>query len=181
MVVKVPRFNFEKFPHADRTLTTSMRAVGEVMAIGRTFREAYLKAMRSMESGNTGMESPELPADKDARRKVLRDYLRVPRPERPLYVVQAFREGMSVEDVFELSAIDPWFLRHIQALVQEAQQLQAYGGLDAVPSAALRAAKADGFSDKYLARLFGCTEDEVRARRHAQGIRPVFKLSLIHI
>ncbi|MBM7115933.1 carbamoyl-phosphate synthase large subunit [Archangium primigenium] len=175
VVVKVPRFNFEKFPHADRTLTTSMRAVGEVMAIGRTFREAYLKAMRSMESGNTGMESPELPADKDARRKVLRDYLRVPRPERQLYVVQAFREGMSVEDVFELSSIDPWFLRHIQALVQESQQLQAHGGLDAVPSAALRAAKADGFSDKYLARLFGCTEDEVRARRHAQGIRPVFK------
>ncbi|WP_095983276.1 carbamoyl-phosphate synthase large subunit [Melittangium boletus] len=175
VVVKVPRFNFEKFPHADRTLTTSMRAVGEVMAIGRTFREAYLKAMRSMESGNTGMETPELPTDKDARRKVLRDYLRVPRPERPLYVAQAFREGLSVEDVFELSAIDPWFLRHIQALVQEAQQFQALGGLDAVPGNVLRAAKADGFSDKYLAKLLGCTEAEVRARRHAKGIRPVFK------
>ncbi|PTL85969.1 carbamoyl-phosphate synthase large subunit [Vitiosangium sp. GDMCC 1.1324] len=175
VVVKVPRFNFEKFPHANRTLTTSMRSVGEVMAIGRTFREAYLKAMRSMESGRTGLESPELPEDKEERRKVLRDYVRVPRPERPLYVAQAFREGMSVEDVFELSAIDPWFLRHIQGLVHEGRQIQEFGKLDKVPDAVLREAKADGFSDKYLAHLLGCTEAEVRARRHAKGIRPVYK------
>jgi carbamoyl-phosphate synthase large subunit len=175
VVVKIPRFNFEKFPHADRTLSTSMRAVGEVMAMGRTFREAYLKAMRSMETGHTGLESPELPKDKEERRKVLRDYVRVPRPERPRYVAQAFREGMSVEEVFELSSIDPWFLRHIQGLVQEAQMIQDFGGLDAVPSHVLRAAKADGFSDKYLAQLLGCAESEVRARRHAKGIRPVYK------
>jgi carbamoyl-phosphate synthase large subunit len=175
VVVKVPRFNFEKFPHADRTLSTSMRAVGEVMAMGRTFREAYLKAMRSMESGNTGMETPELPTEKEARLQVLRDYLRVPRPERPLYVAQAFREGLSVEDVHALSAIDPWFLRHIQGLVQEAHRLREYGGLDAVPDAVLRAAKADGFSDKYLAQLLGCQEADVRARRHSRGIRPVYK------
>ncbi|MET0402492.1 MAG: carbamoyl-phosphate synthase large subunit [Cystobacter sp.] len=175
VVVKVPRFNFEKFPHADRTLSTSMRAVGEVMAMGRTFREAYLKAMRSMESGRTGLEPPELPTDKDERRTVLRDHVRVPRPDRPIYVAQAFREGMSVEEVFELSAIDPWFLRHIQGLVQESRTIQEYGSLAAVPDEVLRAAKADGFADKYLAQLLGCAEAEVRARRHAQGIRPVYK------
>jgi len=175
VVVKVPRFNFEKFPHANRTLTTSMRAVGEVMAIGRTFREAYLKAMRSMESGRTGLESPELPENKDERRKVLRDHVRVPRPERPTYVVQAFREGMSVEEVHELSCIDPWFLRHIQALVHEAKRIQEFGKLEKVPDEVLRAAKSDGFADKYLAQLLGCTEAEVRARRHEKGIRPVYK------
>ncbi|HZI07441.1 MAG TPA: carbamoyl-phosphate synthase large subunit, partial [Archangium sp.] len=175
VVVKVPRFNFEKFPHANRTLTTSMRSVGEVMAIGRTFREAYLKAMRSMESGRTGLESPELPENKDERRKVLRDHVRVPRPERPTYVVQAFREGMSVEEVHELSSIDPWFLRHIQALVHEAKRLQEFGKLEKVPDAVLRAAKSDGFADKYLAQLLGCTEADVRARRHEKGIRPVYK------
>ncbi|MGZ3457325.1 MAG: carbamoyl-phosphate synthase large subunit, partial [Archangium sp.] len=175
VVVKVPRFNFEKFPHANRTLTTSMRSVGEVMAIGRTFREAYLKAMRSMESGRTGLEAPELPEEREERRKVLRDNVRVSRPDRPLYVAQAFREGMSVEEVFELSAIDPWFLRHIQGLVHEARQLQEFGKLDKVPDAVLRAAKADGFSDKYLAQMLGCFEAEVRARRHAKGIRPVYK------
>ncbi|WP_257446496.1 carbamoyl-phosphate synthase large subunit [Archangium lipolyticum] len=175
VVVKVPRFNFEKFPHANRTLTTSMRSVGEVMAIGRTFREAYLKAMRSMESGRTGLEVPELPEDKDERRKVLRDNVRVPRPERPLYVAQALREGMSVEEVHELSSIDPWFLRHLQGLVHEARQIQEFGKLDKVPDEVLRAAKSDGFSDKYLAQLLGCTEGEVRARRHAKGIRPVYK------
>ncbi|QRN93171.1 carbamoyl-phosphate synthase large subunit [Archangium violaceum] len=175
VVVKVPRFNFEKFPHANRTLTTSMRSVGEVMAIGRTFREAYLKAMRSMESGRTGLETPELPENKEERRKVLRDNVRVPRPERPLYVAQALREGMSVEEVHELSSIDPWFLRHLQGLVLEARQIQEFGKLEKVPDDVLRAAKGDGFSDKYLAQLLGCTEGEVRARRHAKGIRPVYK------
>ncbi|HEY0096865.1 MAG TPA: carbamoyl-phosphate synthase large subunit, partial [Archangium sp.] len=175
VVVKVPRFNFEKFPHANRTLGTSMRAVGEVMAIGRTFREAYLKAMRSMESGRTGLEVPELPEGKEERRKVLRDYVRVPRPERPGYVAQAFREGMTVEEVHELSAIDPWFLRHIQALVHEARRIEEFGSLEKLPDAVLRAAKQDGFADKYLAQLLGCTEAEVRARRHEKGIRPVYK------
>jgi carbamoyl-phosphate synthase large subunit len=106
---------------------------------------------------------------------VLRDYVRVPRPERPGYVAQAFREGMTVEEVHELSSIDPWFLRHIQGLVLEARQIQELGSLDKVPDEVLRTAKADGFADKYLAQLLGCTEGEVRARRHAKGIRPVYK------
>ncbi|HSP79282.1 MAG TPA: carbamoyl-phosphate synthase large subunit, partial [Myxococcaceae bacterium] len=148
---------------------------GEVMAIGRTFREAYLKALRSMESGRTGLESPELPAGKEERLKVVREAVRVPRPERPWFVAQAFREGLSVEEVFELSAIDPWFLRHIQALVETGRRLQEFGGLGKVPDEVLREVKADGFSDRYLAQLLGCTEDAVRAHRHARGIRPVFK------
>ncbi|HZN03321.1 MAG TPA: carbamoyl-phosphate synthase large subunit, partial [Candidatus Polarisedimenticolia bacterium] len=123
VVVKIPRFNFEKFPRADRTLTTSMRSVGEVMAIGRTFSEAYLKALRSMEASRLALEPVDLPADKEEREKVLTEALRVPRPERPWYVAQAFREGFSVEQVHELSAIDPWFLRKIEDLVHRAQAL----------------------------------------------------------
>ncbi|CAM3800870.1 carbamoyl-phosphate synthase large subunit [Corallococcus sp. ZKHCc1 1396] len=175
VVVKVPRFNFEKFPKADRTLTTSMRSVGEVMAIGRTFPEAYMKALRSMELGRVGLESPDLPSEKEEREKVLREGLRVPRPERPWFVSQAFREGLTVEQVHQLSAIDPWFLRHIEALVHEAQMLADHGRLDQLPDDVLRQAKSHGFSDKYLGNLLGYPEAEVRAHRHARGIRPVFK------
>jgi carbamoyl-phosphate synthase large subunit len=175
VVVKMPRFNFEKFPQADRILTTSMRSVGEVMAIGRTFREAYMKALRSMELGRTELEPPELPSEKEEREKALREALRVPRPERPWYVAQAFRERMTVDEVHQLSAIDPWFLRHIEALVHESNLLQEFGRLDKVPAQVLREVKRDGFSDRYLAQLLGCTEAEVRACRHAHGIRPVFK------
>jgi carbamoyl-phosphate synthase large subunit len=175
VVVKIPRFNFEKFPRADRTLTTSMRSVGEVMAIGRTFSEAYLKALRSLEAGRLALESPDLPAEKEEREKVLREALRIPRPDRPWYVAQAFREGFTVEQVHELSAIDPWFLRKIEALVHRAQALQEFGRLDQLPDEALREAKAHGFSDKYLSQLLGYPEAEVRAHRHARGIRPVYK------
>jgi len=175
VVVKIPRFNFEKFPHADRTLTTSMRAVGEVMAIGRTFREAYLKALRSMESGRVGMEPPELPESREERLKRVREGVRVPRPERPYYVAQAFREGLTLDEVHALSAIDPWFLRHIEALVHEERALREFGKLENLPDEVLRRAKADGFSDQYLAQLLGCTETEVRAHRHARRLRPVYK------
>jgi carbamoyl-phosphate synthase large subunit len=175
VVVKIPRFNFEKFPHADRTLTTSMRAVGEVMAIGRTFREAYLKALRSMESGRVGMEPPELPEGREERLKKVREGVRVPRPERPYYVAQAFREGLTLDEVHALSSIDPWFLRHIEALVHEERALREFGTLEKLPDEVLRRAKADGFSDRYLAQLLGCTETEVRAHRHARRLRPVYK------
>jgi carbamoyl-phosphate synthase large subunit len=175
VVVKIPRFNFEKFPRADRTLTTSMRSVGEVMAIGRTFSEAYLKALRSMEAGRLALESPDLPKEKEEREKVLREALRIPRPDRPWFVAQAFREGMTVDQVHQLSSIDPWFLRKIEALVQRAHALQEYGRLDQMPDEVLREAKAHGFSDRYLAELLGYPEAEVRAHRHSRGIRPVYK------
>jgi carbamoyl-phosphate synthase large subunit len=175
VVVKIPRFNFEKFPRADRTLTTSMRSVGEVMAIGRTFSEAYLKALRSMEAGRLALEPVDLPQEKEEREKVLSEALRVPRPDRPWYVAQAFREGFTVEQVHALSAIDPWFLRRIEDLVQRAQTLQEFGRLDQLPDDALREAKAHGFSDRYLGQLLGYPEAEVRAHRHSRGIRPVYK------
>ncbi|HEX8702774.1 MAG TPA: carbamoyl-phosphate synthase large subunit [Myxococcaceae bacterium] len=175
VVVKIPRFNFEKFPRADRTLTTSMRSVGEVMAIGRTFSEAYLKALRSMEAGRLALEVPDLPQEKEEREKVLHESLRVPRPDRPWFVAQAFREGMTVEQVHQLSSIDPWFLRKIEGLVQRAYTLQEYGRLDQLPDEVLREAKAHGFSDRYLGQLLGYPEAEVRAYRHSKGIRPVYK------
>ncbi|HYX90543.1 MAG TPA: carbamoyl-phosphate synthase large subunit, partial [Myxococcaceae bacterium] len=121
VVVKVPRFNFEKFPRANSALNTQMRSVGEAMAIGRTFKEAYLKALRSLEASRLSLEPPELPEHPAERETALREALRVPRPERPWYVAQAFREGMSIETVHALSALDPWFLRQIRELVQEAR------------------------------------------------------------
>ncbi|MFN0061779.1 MAG: carbamoyl-phosphate synthase large subunit [Myxococcaceae bacterium] len=176
VVVKIPRFNFEKFPKADRTLTTSMRAVGEVMAIGRTFKEAYLKALRSLEVGKLGFDAPDLPADAEERTRVLRDAVRVARPERPWYLAEAFRSGMSVDEAYALSAIDPWFLRQIQALVQTSQTFAARGkGLGGLTDAELLSAKQDGFSDRHLADMLGVKESEVRQRRHKANIRPSFK------
>ena len=175
VVVKIPRFNFEKFPHADRTLSTAMRSVGEVMAIGRTFKEAYLKALRSLEAQQLALESPPLPEDANERLRILREGLRIPRPERPWLVVAAFREGLSVEEVHALSRIDPWFLRQIAELIQEAKALEALGKLERVPEQLLRTAKSHGFSDRYLGSLWGQSEAEVRLARHARGVRPVYK------
>jgi carbamoyl-phosphate synthase large subunit len=145
------------------------------MAIGRTFSEAYLKALRSMEASRLALEPMELPKEKEEREKVLHEALRVPRPDRPWYVAQAFREGMTVEQVHELSAIDPWFLRKIEELVQRAQALQEFGRLDQIPDDVLRETKSHGFSDRYLGQLLGYPESEVRAYRHSRGIRPVYK------
>ncbi len=175
VVVKIPRFNFEKFPRSTRALTTSMRSVGEVMAIGRTFREAYMKALRSTESGMLSSFEPlELPADEVARTEKVRDLIRVARPERPQALFHAFREGMTIEEAFQLSAIDPWFLRNIRDLALEAKSLSGRRLAD-LDDARLRRLKADGFSDRVLAFLLGTSEAEVRAHRHRKGIRPVFK------
>jgi carbamoyl-phosphate synthase large subunit len=175
VVVKIPRFNFEKFPHADRTLTTTMRSVGEVMAIGRTFPEAYLKALRSLELGRVALEPPDLPADPVERRKALREGVRVPRPERPQLLFEALRSGMTVAEIHELSAIDPWFLRALEQIVQEERALRAAGSLSALDDEALRRAKALGFSDRQIGALVGAEEAAVRARRSERQIRPVYK------
>jgi carbamoyl-phosphate synthase large subunit len=175
VVVKIPRFNFEKFPNSDRTLNTTMRSVGEVMAIGRTFKEAYSKALRSMEAGKLALEAPDLPADPGEAEVALREGLRIPRPDRPWMLAEAFRRGMSVEEVHALSRIDPWFLRHVQELVQEARGLSEFKGLSKLPDEVLRVAKAHGFSDRYIGGLLGCAEADVRAHRHARGLRPVYK------
>jgi carbamoyl-phosphate synthase large subunit len=175
VVVKIPRFNFEKFPDADRTLNTTMRSVGEVMAIGRTFKEAYLKALRSMEAGRLAFEPPELPEEKQERDRALREALRVPRPDRPWFVAQAFREGLSIDEVFQQSAIDPWFLGCIAELVAEERALAAFGSLQQIPDAVLKRAKSHGFSDASLGQLLGQSEEAVRAYRQERGLRPVYK------
>ncbi|MBI3183815.1 MAG: carbamoyl-phosphate synthase large subunit [Myxococcales bacterium] len=175
VVVKVPRFNFEKFPSSDRTLNTTMHSVGEVMSIGRTFKEAYLKALRSLEAGKLSLETPELPSERGERETALREALRTPRPERPWAIAQTLREGMSVEEVHRLTRVDPWFLRQIAELVQEARGISEFGRVDRLPDEVLHAAKSHGFSDRYLGRLLGASEEVVRAHRRARGIRPVYK------
>jgi carbamoyl-phosphate synthase large subunit len=175
VVVKIPRFNFEKFPGADRTLTTTMRSVGEAMSIGRTFKEAYLKALRSMELGRLPLAPVVLPDDPVARRAALDAGIRVPTPDRPWFLAQSFREGWTVEQVHALCSIDPWFLRQLRELVEEAKRIAESGSLEALPTAVLHRAKSDGFSDREIASLVGATEDALRARREALGLRPVFK------
>jgi len=172
VVTKIPRFAFEKFPHADRTLTTMMRSVGEVMAIGRTFRESFLKALRSMDQGAPVLQLPE---GKVERKRALADLIRVPRPDRIAAVFQGFREGLTVADVHDLSKIDPFFLHEIHAIVVEEKALAAAGSLAALGDVALAAAKRNGFSDAELGRLVGASEGDVRRRRIAAGIVPTMK------
>ncbi len=162
-VVKVPRFTFEKFPEADATLTTQMKSVGEAMAIGRTFKEALQKALRSLEIKRFGLCGDGREARVDS--ETLRRKLSVPNDQRIFYLAQAFEDGMSVEDVFSLTKIDPWFLNNI-AQVVEAQADQSN----------LRRSKRLGFSDRQLAHASGKTEQEVRAQRCAAGVVPTYRL-----
>ncbi|MEN9797616.1 MAG: carbamoyl-phosphate synthase, large subunit [Pseudomonadota bacterium] len=174
VVVKIPRFNFEKFPGADRTLTTSMRSVGEVMAMGRTFEEAYFKAIRSMEVDRQQLAQLDYPADAAEKRAALEKGLRVPQPERPWHLVEAFRTGMSVEAVQGLTDMDPWFLERVQRVVRYGEGLRGQA-LASLSDTQLRQAKRYGLSDQQLGQLLGCSEHEVRAHRHGRGIRPVYK------
>jgi carbamoyl-phosphate synthase large subunit len=173
VVTKIPRFAFEKFPQADPRLTTQMKSVGEVMAIGRTFQESFQKALRGLEIGIDGLD--ERLTDRDEIAQSLGE----PTPDRILHVGDAFRVGMSVEEVFEESAIDPWFLAQIQEIIHHESTLlairEAGGGLDSLSASELRYLKVHGFSDRRLARLLGCGGGDVRKRRHLMGVRPVFK------
>ncbi len=177
VVTKVPRFNFEKFPEAPRVLTTQMKSVGEAMAIGRTFRESFQKALRSLETDRYGFgcdkkERDEAPlADDDLRRE-----LRQPGPDRIFRVRTALRRGWTVADVAAVTAIDPWFLEQMRRLVEREEELRSYFGLEAVPDAVLRQAKQDGFSDPQIGIVFGLPEEAVRADRERRGIKPVYKL-----
>jgi carbamoyl-phosphate synthase large subunit len=170
VVTKVPRFTFEKFPTADSMLTTQMKSVGEVMAIGRTFKESLQKAIRSLEIGHAGLESPDLGPDPQAR---LIEALKVPRPGRLWALAEALRQGMTVEEVHRLSWIDPWFLRRIEEIVRAEADLRAADA--AQREAWLRPAKRMGFSDRRLAELWESHEDEVRSLRHRLGVHPVYK------
>src|SRR5689334_10720605 len=174
VVTKIPRFAFEKFPGAEPILSTAMKSVGEAMAIGRTFQESLQKALRSLETGLTGLDEAIIPGlgqgdDKNA----IRDALGRPTPDRLLVCAQALRLGMSVEEVNASCRIDPWFLARIQEIIDTEARLKAHG-LPGGPEG-LRSLKAMGFSDARLAKLAKLTEAEVRERRLALGVRPVFK------
>ena len=168
VVTKIPRFAFEKFPTADNRLTTQMKSVGEVMAMGRTFQESFQKALRGLEVGVDGMN------EKTQDREVLEKELGTPGPERIWYVGDAFAAGWSLQEVFDLTKIDPWFLVQIEEIVKIELELERHR-LNDLSEEELRTLKKKGFSDRRLAKLLKSTEGEVRARRHALNIRPVYK------
>ena len=179
VVTKIPRFTFEKFPKADAVLTTQMKSVGEAMAIGRTFQESLQKAMRSLETGSYGFE-PRLEKSGDVKgmRDRLIQELKIPGAERLWYIGDALRAGFTVEEVHDLSHIDPWFIAQIAEIIAvegEILDQKARGLRDADQIASLRAWKRRGFSDRRIAALLDLTEDSVRQFRHLHGIRPVYK------
>jgi carbamoyl-phosphate synthase large subunit len=169
VVTKIPRFAFEKFPGAEPLLTTSMKSVGEAMAIGRTFAESLQKALRSLETGLTGLDEIELPADKNAIRAALARAT----PDRLRYAAQALRLGFPREDVAQITKYDPWFLGEIEHLLAVEAEVRAQGLPE--DDAGLRRLKSMGFSDARLAKLTGKTEKEVRTHRRKLGVVPVFK------
>jgi len=168
-VVKFPRWAFEKFPEADQTLTTQMKSVGEAMAIGRTFKEALQKAVRSLEQDRWGLAMDRPPADDEG----LRQKIRVPNVERCFAVAEGYRRGMSTQELHALSSIDPWFLENIREIVLFEREIVAAGTGDAN---VLRQAKQMGFADRRIAELCGQTEAEVRAARLRAGITATFKM-----
>ncbi|ADO45632.1 Carbamoyl-phosphate synthase L chain ATP-binding protein [Hydrogenobacter thermophilus TK-6] len=168
VVVKIPRFDFAKFPQTDRTLTTMMKSVGEVMAIGRTFKEAFLKAIRSLEIDTYGLLHPSFDHVSD---DVLVRNLRIPNPERIWYIASAFRRGYSVDEVYHYTKVDRWFLYQIKQIVDFESTL-AQGVLD---EEKLRQAKELGYSDFEIAKLVGKREEEVRALRESLRVLPAFK------
>ncbi len=174
VVTKIPRFAFEKFPAADARLTTQMKSVGEVMAIGRTFQESLQKALRGLETGKSGLDPTGLDLSTETGKARLRREVKEAGPERMFYLADAFRAGMSVEDVHRLSFVDPWFLDQIEELIACEREVAA-AGLDALDAKRLRALKRKGFSDARLAKLVGTNESALRALRKAFGVRPVYK------
>ena len=168
VVTKVPRFAFEKFPAADDRLTTQMKSVGEVMAIGRTFQESVHKALRGLETGLAGFDTRS--SDKS---EIIRE-IGLPGPERILYVADAFRIGMTLEEIFEISKIDPWFLAQLRDLIEEEGKIAA-ASLQDLDYATLRRLKRKGFADQRMATLLNVSETEVRAHRHGLNLHPVYK------
>ena len=176
VVVKVPRFAFEKFPKADPRLTTQMKSVGEAMAIGRTFKEAFQKGLRALETGRHGWNVATRAADDglpDDSIEALRSALRQPTPERIFQVKRALERGMSIADVYELTAIDPWFLGQMQELIHAERR---YATASTVGPDRLREMKRMGFSDRQLGDLRDESEDAVRQRRWSLGVRPSYKM-----
>ncbi len=207
VVTKIPRFTFEKFPAADATLTTQMKSVGEVMAIGRTFKESFQKALRSLEIGSCGLESRFFDLAGETRRalsdkeqQLLMEKLRTPNADRPWYLADALRSGMSIDEIFEITRIDRWFLHNIRQILEKEEELKSRRGEACLAlkdaclapgeisngrgtarraptefAILLREAKQYGFSDKFLGKLWGMNEEEIRCLRLSLEIRPVFK------
>lgn len=174
VVTKIPRFAFEKFPAADARLTTQMKSVGEVMAMGRTFQESLQKALRGLETGHTGLDPTGLALGTEDGMTALKRELREPRADRIFHIADAFRAGLSVEDVHAMSFVDPWFLDQIEDLVALETDL-IESGLSGLDKAQIRLLKRKGFSDARIAELCGTDEQAVRVLRHAFGVRPVYK------
>ncbi|QCF26901.1 carbamoyl-phosphate synthase large subunit [Hydrocarboniclastica marina] len=173
VVTKIPRFTFEKFPQADARLTTQMKSVGEVMAMGRTFQESLQKALRGLEVGSAGFEPQVDLASSDARDEILRE-LRVPGANRIWYIGDAFRLGMSLDEVFRHTHVDRWYLVQIQDLIAEEKALASVGTSE-LDYDRLFGLKRKGFSDTRLAALLGLSEESFRKLRHDLGVRPVYK------
>ena len=172
VVTKIPRFAFEKFPEADPTLTIQMKSVGEVMAIGRTFKESFQKAIRSLEIGTRGLE------DVSSDMALIKSKLKTPSAERVWYIAQAMREGMSIQEIYELTWIDPWFLENIRQIIEKEEeikksglQIQDPGILDMI-----REAKQLGFSDRRIAQLLKMQEADIRTLRKQNDIHAVYKM-----
>ncbi|HEY4312140.1 MAG TPA: carbamoyl-phosphate synthase large subunit [Pirellulales bacterium] len=178
VVTKIPRFAFEKFPEANSTLTTQMKSVGETMAIGRTFKESFQKALRGLEVGSFGFgcDSKDLwgtvqqPTPEEIRAK-----LSIPNPDRVWYLRYAIKEGMTVEEIYDLTGIDPWFLDNLHGIVELEDELRSRGSLENVDDALLRTVKRAGFSDRQLSTILGTSEGDVRADRKRRGIVATFK------
>src|SRR5699024_10763322 len=174
VITKIPRFTFEKFPAADDRLTTQMKAVGEVMAVGRNFQESLHKAMRSMETGSDGFNPVLDDVSSDAAKEVIRNELTTPRAERLWYIGDAFRAGFTLQEVFNLTHIDPWYLEQIEEIIDMEGQLAART-LAELDAEQLRAYKRMGFSDRRMAALLACDEVAVRQARLQNGVTPVYK------
>jgi carbamoyl-phosphate synthase large subunit len=174
VVTKIPRFAFEKFPGAEPTLTTSMKSVGEAMAIGRSFAESLQKALRSLETGLTGLDEIEIDGiGQGDDRNAIRAALGKPTPDRLLKVAQAIRHGFTIEEIHEACAFDPWFISQIKTLVETEEKVRRHG----LPTTekAFRRLKAQGFSDARLGTLAKLSPEQVQARRRSLGVRPVYK------
>ncbi|MEC7802208.1 MAG: carbamoyl-phosphate synthase large subunit [Verrucomicrobiota bacterium] len=174
VVTKVPRFTFEKFPDTDSTLTSAMKSVGEAMAIGRTFKESFQKAMRSLEIGLKGFEAGKL-ADQDLDKSAIRAGVKRPSAERPQYLYKAFEHGFTAQQISEQSGIDPWFTSQLEGIYFIGKEISGMS-LDSVDYESFRQSKEAGFSDRQLADYWSCKPSEVRAKREELGISTTYRL-----
>ena len=174
VVTKVPRFTFEKFPDTDSTLTSAMKSVGEAMAIGRTFKESFQKAMRSLEIGLKGFEAGKL-TDQELDKSAIRAGVKRPSAERPQYLYKAFEEGFTSQQISEQSGIDPWFVKQLEQIFLIGKEI-AESDLNSIDYEFMRQAKEAGFSDRQLADFWSCEPSEVRGKREELGIRTTFRL-----